>query len=110
MNMSSDAEKAMSIVEMWFHSFDGEHKLVKSQGQVLGYIGDYDYVIVKLYEWITGGPSCIRIVPFPEVVNWDFYESNEEMKNVFETIYAHRLMNEYEKMERQFKKENEKHD
>jgi hypothetical protein len=75
-----------SLVGKWFHSFHREGKSqghVLWQGQVLS-AQPNDHFLVQLYEWLLGEPNKQVIVPFSEMVDWQFYPSAEQMMHVYE--------------------------
>lgn len=75
------------IAGKWFHSFkeiEGKRQLCW-QGQVLKIMGDF--LLVQLYEWMVGAPSCQKVVSLVDTRDWDFYSSNEEMNETFERRY-----------------------
>lgn len=66
------------IVGKFFHSFD-EDGYYEWQGKVLSH--GSGFVLVQLYEWLSGGPSCQKLVPETSTTTWHFYNSDAEMRN-----------------------------
>lgn len=73
----SDKAKKVQLVGCWFHSFSAEN-VVEWQGQVVSRVDDTFY-LVQLFEWISGDPGCLQIVPVEKMIDWFFYETNDAM-------------------------------
>ena len=71
------------LVGKWFHSF--AHDKVKNQGQIIS--KKDDYVLVQLYSWMLGEASCQKLFPVESIVEWDLYDTAEEMRDVFEVFH-----------------------
>lgn len=80
-NSDKESQKQEGIVGKWFHSFTEAGEL-HWQGQILAPEPN-NYFSVQLYSWIDGRPTQIKLVPFSQMIDWNFYISNEEMINYF---------------------------
>ena len=69
------------LVGKWFHSF-GESGTVKWQRTVLSQINS-EVFLVQLYEWIVGEATYQKLVKLSEMLEWNFYDTNEDMKDAF---------------------------
>lgn len=58
------------------------------QGRIEGKV-DKNLYVVQLYEWLLGAPSCVKLVPIDQMLNWDFYHTVEEWNRA-----GNRKMNE----------------
>lgn len=72
------------LVGRWAHVLD-EHGGVDRQCRILRASGEAAY-LVQWYEWISGGPSTMNIVPIEEIGSgkWVLYESSEDMHAAYE--------------------------
>jgi hypothetical protein len=70
------------VVDKWFHSFNQDSGL-QWQGQVVERL-EGGYYFVRLYEWIMGSPTCLKLVRLEDMLAWEFYESSDEMQDNFE--------------------------
>lgn len=76
---------------LFFHSTTSETKEGKSvetvlwQGLILGspFPG---YYLVQLFEWLMGGPSCLRLVRIEEMTSWRLYPTGDEMREAWERL------------------------
>lgn len=80
-------DKAMGLQGKFFHSF--KEKKVGWQGCVISEVRD-GFFLVQLFEWITGTPSCQKLVRIEEMVGWDFYDTEKEMKNTYQNKWANK--------------------
>ena len=81
--------KSGPLVGRYFHSIeknDDGRNVVQWQGQVIEKISDEVY-LVELFEWITGSDSYGKLVPLSDMLQWQFYESNEQMNDWYEHSY-----------------------
>jgi hypothetical protein len=81
-------EKQGFIVGKWFHTFkeiEGKRELCR-QGQVLAIRSDF--ILVQIYEWGGGNPSCQMVVSLVDTKDWDFYSSNDEMLETYHSRYV----------------------
>jgi hypothetical protein len=68
----------LNLKGKWFHSFkDGG---LCWQGQILSHNTRNDLCLVQLYEWVLGDSSVQRLVPLTDMVGWQFYDTDEEMR------------------------------
>lgn len=75
------------LVGKWFHTFD-ENGKVEYQGEICDSIARKPgYYLVELYEWISGGPSCYKVVHIDNMDGWSFYDSADHMNR----CYDHKL-------------------
>lgn len=81
--------KSHPLVSRFFHSFDNDG-IVKWQGHIEESCGD-GFFLVQLFEWITGSPSDMKLVHMQSMSEWSFYESAEEMNDVFNRRLQHRV-------------------
>ena len=65
----------------FFHSFNKDG-LVEWQGKVISNPEPGIY-LVQLYEWFVGAESCRKLVNIQDMIQWSFYETNEEMNNYY---------------------------
>jgi hypothetical protein len=64
------------LVGKFFHSFKDDK--VEWQGTVLARLAD-DRYLVQLFDWFLGYDYVQKIVPLPEMRNWQFYDCAEAM-------------------------------
>jgi hypothetical protein len=76
------SREADSLVSKWFHSKD-EAQRIKWQGQILSKVTDGIYV-VQLYSWLDGLPSCQKLVSVKDMLDWSFFENDEQMRFAWE--------------------------
>ena len=69
------------LVSKWFHSKD-EAQAIKWQGQILSKVTDGIYVI-QLYSWLDGMPTCQKLVSVKDMLDWSFFEDDEEMRSAW---------------------------
>lgn len=69
------------IVGKWFHSFDNGY--TKWQGQVIASVHNDEYYLVQLYDFIMGEPSIQKLVSLQDMLLWQFYDTNEQMKDEY---------------------------
>ena len=69
------------IEKKWFHSF--KNGKIVWQGQVLSKESNNTF-LVQLYSWIDGMPTNQHLVFLSEMKNWRFYNSDKEMKEVYD--------------------------
>lgn len=74
--MEASAHKG-NLVGHWFHSRDAAGQ-VEWQGVIISQ-PKRGWFLVQLFEWFVGEPSVRKLVPFEQMANWFFYETNEEM-------------------------------
>jgi len=85
-----DNELNVPLEGHYFHSFkwqdlDGEQlKRPKWQGRVLSKLKDGEFYLVELYEWGMGEKWNRMIVNFHEMLDWNFYETPDDMKYLYE--------------------------
>lgn len=67
-----------NLVGSFFHTRrkDGQ---IDWQGQVIKDIGNNQY-LVQLYSWVDGGETSQKIVDRSEMVDWDFYATDKNMR------------------------------
>lgn len=70
--------KETSLVGKYFLSFE-DSKLCL-QGRVLSQESDGLY-LVETYEWADGQTFDMRLVGLSDMVDWRFYQTNEDMKS-----------------------------
>jgi len=75
------------LVGRFFHSFEGEPRVVVWQGQILATAETG--VLVQLYEWFVGEPSAQKWCPWAAVEQWELYVSIEQMNDAYE--HKHRF-------------------
>ena len=69
------------LVGLWFHSYEiDKNKKLNWQGQIVKKIAE-DVYLVQTYSWIDGGESDLKLVKLQDLMNWDFYNTDEEMRN-----------------------------
>ncbi len=69
-----------ALVGKWFHSFaDDKNHNVRWQGQVLNQVGPSDF-LVQLYSALDGCPSILKVVSISDMYSFNFYGSDEEMR------------------------------
>lgn len=69
--------KKSALVGKWFHSFkDGK---LCCQGQILSQEQD-GYFLVETYDWLCGESFNQQLVHFGDMVNWRFYQTDEDMR------------------------------
>jgi len=70
-----------TLAGLWFHSrHDGD---LGWQGQVVRDLENGQYV-VQLFEWGMGNPTVQKIVPAADMAAWDFFGTNDDMKEAAE--------------------------
>ena len=76
------------LIGKYFHSIEKKdgRDVVQWQGQVMQQISQEVY-LVELFEWITGSDSYGKLVPLSDMLQWQFYESNEQMNDWYEHSY-----------------------
>lgn len=74
--MCVEKGESPELIGKWFHSFDDDK--IKWQGRILSSEKN-DSFLVQLFEWFGGTPSKQILVPFSDMLNWNFYSSAEEM-------------------------------
>lgn len=83
------------LVGRYFYSFSGisskgkRDTNLRYQGRVIAPV-NHDYVLVQLYDWLTGSLSDQKIVAISTMVNWNFYKSVEDWKEAF-TMFVQEL-------------------
>ncbi len=90
-------EKWKGLEGKWFHILDEDCYTVDRQGHILSYLGD-GYYVIQYYDFIAGAPSTISIVHISEMTEprcnpskrWVFYETDEDMRDVYEYKYSKR--------------------
>lgn len=81
--------KAMNSLEgKFFHTF--KNKQVNWQGYVVSQPQE-GYYLVQLFEWLMGEPLCKKLVRIDTMLDWDFYDTVEEMNFYWETKYKYRV-------------------
>ena len=68
-----------SLEGSWFHS-KNEDGDTHWQGQFIEFVTK-DLALVELYSWMTGTPTCKKLVSVNGMVNWDFYNTADEMRH-----------------------------
>jgi hypothetical protein len=79
------------LIGLCFHSFttkDGK-KTVRWQGQVVAAI-EPGFYLVEVADWISGMNMTKQVVKLDTMQDWDFYDTAEEMRTVYETTWAKR--------------------
>jgi hypothetical protein len=66
------------LVGNCFHSIDEEGK-IQWQGRVLS-SPKQDWYLIQTYEWLMGEPHDRKLVHFDKMVNWLFYENENDMR------------------------------
>jgi hypothetical protein len=74
-----------SLIGKWFLSFNPKTNNVVYQGKVISACPDNNF-LVQLYSWSTGDATDQKIVPFKDMVNWNFYSSDEDMRFAYYKI------------------------
>jgi hypothetical protein len=76
---------------MWFHSFtieDGKRAGFEWQGRIVDVIvvGAAHYLLIDLFDWIGGGLSSRRLVPFSRAVDeqWELHDSDAAMRQYYD--------------------------
>lgn len=77
-------ESMETIVGFFFHSFEPNGE-VDWQGQVVG-TQEGGYLIVELYEWISGINITRKIVPLSIAEQWTFYKTLNEMRDSYDGL------------------------
>lgn len=72
----------LGLVGKFFHSFNEDGR-VNWQGRIKQYIGD-NYYLIDTFELITGIDYTTRLIKFEDMINFQFYETNEDMNNTYE--------------------------
>lgn len=69
----------------YFHTFThpGESLEVQFQGVILSRVNPNMYLI-QYFEWFCGTPTNERLVKVTDILNWNLYESSEEMIDWYE--------------------------
>jgi hypothetical protein len=69
-----------NLVGMWFVSREDNKK--KWQGQIIDQVDKSSY-LVQLYSWMTGSPTCCKLVHADEIYfqEWDLYKTHDDFKN-----------------------------
>lgn len=75
----------LGLVGKYFHSFN-KNGTVCWQGYIKQYIGD-DYFLIHIYKSLDDVGYKIKIIKFSDMINFEFYDSSEEMI----IIYKHKL-------------------
>ena len=78
-------KNAKSLISKSFHSFD-KHGFIKWQGQITAMPKDGLY-LVQLYSWLNGEPTDQKLISIDDMVSWNFYDSNEEMRFNYQYRY-----------------------
>jgi hypothetical protein len=68
-----------------FHSFNDNGDL-SWQGRVESKVDEGVY-LVQLYDWIDGGESNLRLVKILAMVDWYFYQDDEQMKHFQQYVF-----------------------
>jgi len=83
-------QTADPLVNLFFHSFiienrNGEKiKCMQWQGRVLVTPAPGIY-LVQLFEWLFGTPINRRLVKIDEMLDWTFYETDEDMREAYDS-------------------------
>ena len=79
------------LIGLFFHTFeDGEeYRIVGKQG-VVAANPEPGYYLVHYFEWLTGMDFRVAIVHIRDMDQWEFYRTNQEMKDEWEHNYKHR--------------------
>jgi hypothetical protein len=72
----------ISLVGQFFHAF--ENGRIDWQGRVIGNPAPSVYQI-QLFEWLMGEPSIRLLVKIDDMLEWEFYGSQELMNDAWET-------------------------
>lgn len=72
----------------YFHSFNKDG-FVEWQGKVVSNPEPSIY-LVQLYEWLVGVESCRKLVNIQDMIQWNFYETAEEMNNYYNFVESYR--------------------
>jgi hypothetical protein len=85
--MCQKTEKNKMLTGYYFHRIESGELIW--QGKIIDCIEEY--VMVQLFSWFDGNPTCCHLVPFTSL-GWNnetkegymFYEDEETMKHSFE--------------------------
>ena len=66
-----------SLRGLWFHSRHDDG--LGWQGQVVRELENGNY-LVQLYEWMMGEPSVQKVVSPTQMIAWDFYANDSQMR------------------------------
>jgi hypothetical protein len=66
------------LVGCWFHAFSNNE--IKWQGHIVGEPVPGIY-LVQLFDWFLGDPQFLRLVPLADMMDWQFYRNDAEMKD-----------------------------
>jgi len=80
--LGGDEMSGEELGGLFFHGFDSQGRPVW-QGIVIRRIHD-DYYLVRLFSWLTGELTDMRLVPLSWMTGWRFYASEEQMKEAYE--------------------------
>lgn len=75
--------KPNDLVGRWFLQF--KESELGWQGQILSMPSSEVY-LVQLYSWLDGEPSQQRFVKFADMLEWQFYATDDEMRDAAERV------------------------
>jgi hypothetical protein len=68
----------------FFHTFKGDTNIVQYQGYIEAVVDpDAGYLIVQLYEWISGRPSDKKLMHIGDFLGANLYRDAEEMNEYY---------------------------
>lgn len=77
-----EREKRNSLVGKYFHVTEND-KIINYQGQVVSAQGA-EHFLVQYFSWIDGKPGILRLFHISKMLDWVFYNTAYEMKDVWE--------------------------
>lgn len=73
----------VKLDSLYFHTFQPHDlTMIRWQGDVQAKVTD-DVYLVRLYSFIDGCPSHLRLVALTEMLTWRFYEDSEALDEAF---------------------------
>jgi hypothetical protein len=86
------------LVGLWLHTLCDEYiqnsclKQIQNQGEIIADGGDY--VVVRIFEWLMGEPSGVKIIKKNFLFDYEkvrLYESSEAMRRFYDMYYANKM-------------------
>lgn len=75
------------LVGKFFHSFD-DNKVIIWQGQITDQVRE-DTFLIQTYDWFIGMNVVSKIVTLKDMANWQFYSTDEAMRDWYDYKYKH---------------------
>ena len=84
--------KPKSMIGKFFLTFEdyqeGVPDRVRNQGQILD-VPERGWYLIQAYSFLTGMPTEQRLISFPHMQKFRFYDTNEEMRNAYTIFEMH---------------------